>query len=168
MNKEKQYINKQALLQYIDYRQFSGDGSFELNSLQMDIEAGLLDSADHQKDLKQMREEIERLKGKNKHLQEWREAKERIDDVSHVWWHEETAKIKHLFPLENSPGIGQIVEMLLLKETQLQDALTALNWYVDCNWEEYEGDSGVTAAEAITRIQEGNGFSVGQGGIGDE
>ncbi|NGP58175.1 hypothetical protein FLT15_07150 [Paenibacillus thiaminolyticus] len=125
----------------------------------MDIEARLLDSADHQKDLEQMREEIERLKGKNKHLQEWREAKERIDDVSHVWWHEETAKIKHLFPLENSPGIGQIVARLLLKESQLQDALnTMIEAKERLPWGDAENSVGIVIpmlSQAIQRIQEG-------------
>lgn len=78
-------------------------------------------------DLQEARAEIERQKDKNKHLQDWREAKERIDDVTRSWWHEETAKIKHIFPFENSPGIGQIVERLLLKESHLQDALTVIS-----------------------------------------
>lgn len=63
MNKEKQYIDKQALIKYIEWRNTSGDGSEELYRLQMNIEAGMFDSAE----LEQMREEVERLKA---HLQD--------------------------------------------------------------------------------------------------
>lgn len=102
-------------------------------------------------DLQEARAEVERQKDKNKHLQDWREAKERIDDVTRSWWHEETAKIKHIFPLENSPGIGQIVERLLLKESHLQDALNTLDKIVDYG----DGCAVDMALTTIQRLQEG-------------
>lgn len=109
-------------------------------------------------------EEVERLKEENTHLQEWRDRKYHVDDVSRSYWQRQTAKIKHLIPDEDKPGIGSIVKMLLLKESQLQDVLNTLQWYADIDhhlidWDEggseVDGDAGKRAKAAIQRIQEG-------------
>lgn len=98
----------------------------------------------------------------NARLKEWKETKEHIDDVTRDWWHDETAKIKHLFPFESKPGIGQIVERLLLNEALLQDAQNALlrieGIAQDSTREEYRPNSAKliikVAQTAVQRIQE--------------
>ncbi|WP_313903375.1 hypothetical protein, partial [Paenibacillus alvei] len=47
------------------------------------------------------------------------------------------------------------LDMVKLLQTQLQDALNTLQWYVDSSWSEYVVDASKMAKEAIQRIQRG-------------
>lgn len=55
-----------------------------------------------------------------KQLKEWIKAKQHIDDVSNQWYKDEVKPIRHLWPLENNPGIGQVVTVFQAMLTELE------------------------------------------------
>lgn len=58
---------------------------------------------------------------------EWRQDKERIQEVTDNWYRDHVKKVKHLFPLENTPGIGKITDALLEAKAELDAAKRQLS-----------------------------------------
>lgn len=56
-----------------------------------------------------------------KHLQEWKEAKERMDSALNVHVKTQSKKVKHLFPLENTAGYGQLCDMVLKQQKRIEE-----------------------------------------------
>ena len=73
-------------------------------------------------------EQAERVQESKSELERLKE-KERIYQLGDEWYRKKTEPIKHLWPLENWPGIGQIVEKFqsqLEEKERLREALEDL------------------------------------------
>lgn len=95
----------------------------------------LAGTSEHFDDLQSLIEQVERAQKLESELVRLKE-KERIYQIGDTHYREKVKPLKYLFPLENTPGIGQIVGKIQEQLEENKRLRDALDFYADS--ENYE------------------------------